>query len=300
MRHKTALLLGGDSPERDISLLSGAAVAAALRALGEDFFEFDPARDDWRELPARGATRAFVALHGGAGENGCAQGALTAMRVPFTGAGPAACALAMNKKISKIVWRAAGLPTPDFFAAQSAAEAGDALAALGLPLFVKPNEGGSSLATAAVTAAEDLPRAIEAALAHGPLALIEKLIDGVDCTVGILAGEALPSIRIEAAGGFYDYRAKYLSDDTRYTCPGAPAAARERELRDLALRAFDEIGGRGWGRVDFVVAADGAPFLLEANAVPGMTAHSLVPMAARARGIDFNGLIARILAEATL
>ena len=300
MKHKTALLLGGDSPEREISLLSGRAVADALRALGEDFFEFDPARDDWRALSARGATRAFVILHGGMGENGGAQGALTALRIPYTGAGHAACALAMNKKISKIVWRAAGLATADFVAAASAAEAESALAALGLPLFVKPNEGGSSLAATAVTSAAELPPAIEAALAHGPLAMIEKLIAGVDYTVGILAGEALPSIRIEAAADFYDYRAKYFSDETRYVCPSGLTAARERELGDLALRAFAEIGGRGWGRVDFIVAADGAPFLLEANTAPGMTSHSLVPMAARARGLDFNALVARILEEAAL
>ena len=291
---KVALLLGGDSPEREISLLSGERVARALDALGVDYFRFDPAESAMAELAARGAARAFVILHGGRGENGAAQGALEMLRLPYTGSGVAACALAMDKYRAKLVWQAGGTPTPPFIVARERGDLEKA-EALGYPLFVKPANGGSSIGARAAENPAALAAAFADAIRFDPEVLIETLVGGAEYTATIIGGEALPLIRIEAAGGIYDYRAKYFADTTRYFCPCGLAAAAEARLRAQAKDAFALLGGRGWGRVDFMLDDDGRPQFLEMNTVPGMTGHSLAPMAARAAGMSFEEMIARIL-----
>ncbi|WP_318284916.1 D-alanine--D-alanine ligase [Halomonas denitrificans] len=292
------LALGGDSAEREVSLNSGRAVAAALERLGVEFVELDGVR---AVLDAAGdgrIDRVFNVLHGRGGEDGCLQGVLSAVGVPVTGSGILASALAMDKLQTKRVWRAIGLPTPDWRVARSADEAGAILETLEPPLFVKPAREGSSVGMRRVDEAGDLAPAIANALEHDDRALVERLVDGPEYTAAILGDRALPLIRIETPRAFYDYQAKYASDDTRYHCPCGLAADVEAQLAQLACRAFDALGGRGWGRVDFLLDGDGNPWLLEANTVPGMTDHSLVPMAAKAAGLDFDALVAEVLATA--
>ena len=292
---RVAVLYGGSSAEREISLLSGAAVLAALQGRGVDAHGFDPAQRELGELRRDGYARAWIALHGPGGEDGTAQGALEFLGIPYTGSGVTGSAIGMDKLRTKRLAGAVGVPTPEFIVLRTAADLDVALARLGLPMIVKPASQGSSVGMTRVETAADLPAAWRAATQHEPVAFAEPWITGGEYTVSILQGAALPSIRIETPRAFYDYEAKYLRDDTRYFCPAGLAADAERRLADLALVAFEVCGAEGWGRADFMMNAQGQALLLEINTVPGMTDHSLVPMAARAAGLDFGELVWRIL-----
>ena len=297
---KVAVLFGGRSAEREVSLSSGARVLAALQRQGVDAQAFDPATRRLEDLTA--FDRAFIALHGRYGEDGTIQGALELMGVPYTGSGVMASALGMDKWRSKLLWQAAGLPIPDCVVLEAGSDFARVEAELGLPLFVKPACEGSSIGISKVRQAGQLGAAHAAAARHDPLVLAERAILGGEYTAAILGDEALPIIKIEPGSDFYDYEAKYFRDDTVYRCPCGLPEERERELRALALKAFRVLGGRGWGRVDFLMdeACGGRAYLLEVNTSPGMTDHSLVPMAARVAGISYDELVLRVLALATL
>jgi D-alanine-D-alanine ligase len=292
---KVAVLLGGDSSEREISLLSGRAVLAALQQRGVDAQAFDPREQPLAELLGRGFARVWIALHGPGGEDGTLQGALECLGIPYTGSGVLGSALCMDKVRTKRLSAAAGIATADFVVLRGAEDFDTAVTQLGLPMFVKPATQGSSVGMSKVERAADLPAAYAAAAATDTVVLAEAFISGAEYTVGILHGRALPSIRIVASKNFYDYEAKYFRDDTQYHCPSGLAAEAERHLGALALGAFAATGAEGWGRVDFMIDKTGRPLLLEINTVPGMTDHSLVPMAARATGIDFPTLVWRVL-----
>ena len=296
---KVAVMLGGTSAERPVSLKSGGAVLAALRRQGVDAHEFDPATRNLGDLISAEFDRVFIALHGRYGEDGCMQGALELLGLPYTGSGVMASALGMDKWRTKLVWRAAGLPTADWEILGAASDFDAVERYLGLPIFVKPAREGSSIGMSKVTAHGTLKAAFELAVEHDPLVLAEKFIDGAEYTVGILGDTALPLIRLAPAKdkAFYDFEAKYLRDDTEYHCPAGLADAQEMALRQLALDAFRLIDGRGWGRVDLMLDSIGNPYLLEVNTAPGMTDHSLVPMAARAAGLDFDALCLAILEQ---
>ena len=295
---KVAVMLGGESAERAVSLKSGAAVLAALLRAGVDAHAFDPAQKPLAALKDEGYARVFIALHGRGGEDGCLQGALELMKLPYTGSGVLASALAMDKWRSKLAWRAAGIPVPEFAVVDAASDFATIESRLGLPLFVKPACEGSSIGISKVKQAGGLRASWELAAQYDTVVLAEAFVDAGEYTVGILAGQTLPVIRIVPATEFYDYEAKYDRDDTQYRIPSGLTAAQEREMQALALRAFDVLGGRGWGRVDIMLDHDGNAWCLEVNSSPGMTDHSLVPMAARAAGIAFEDLVVRILAEA--
>ncbi|HTN93115.1 MAG TPA: D-alanine--D-alanine ligase [Gallionella sp.] len=295
---KVAVLLGGRSAEREVSLKSGAAVLAALLHSGVDAYPFDPAVQSLQSLVDDGFDRAFIALHGRYGEDGTVQGALELLGIPYTGSGVMASALGMDKWRSKLVWQAAGLPIPDYAILDEHCDWKAVALKLGLPLFVKPANEGSSVGITKVKAANEMPAAYREAARHDPLVLAERFIGGGEYTVAILGEQALPVIKIEPANEFYDYEAKYLRNDTRYLCPCDLSDAQEAEMQRLAKRAFALIGGQGWGRVDFLRDEAGEPYLLEANTSPGMTDHSLVPMAARQAGMNFEQLVMRILALA--
>lgn len=292
---RVAVLLGGDSAEREVSLKSGAAVQAALVRRGVDAHAVDARGDVLRRLADGGYDRVFIALHGRGGEDGVMQGALEALGLPYTGSGVLGSALGMDKLRSKWLWRSVGLDVPAFALVDGRSDAAALVDELGLPLMIKPAREGSSLGVSKVTAADQLAAAIAAARALDDSVLAERYIAGGEYTCAILGRDALPAIRIETPRAFYDYEAKYYADDTRYLCPCGLAPDAERALQALALRAFDALGCRGWGRVDFMIDGDGRPWLIEVNTVPGMTDHSLVPMAARAAGIDFDELVWRIL-----
>ena len=293
---KVAVLMGGKSAEREISLLSGNGVLKALKSKGVDAHAFDPAERDLFELKQKGYARCFIALHGRGGEDGTLQGALEVLGVPYTGSGVLGSAIAMDKWRSKMIWLANGLPTPRY-RILSAGDDWDAVAReLGLPLIVKPANEGSTLGLTTVTAAAQLPAAYElAAKKYHDLALAEQFIDGPEYTASIVDDAALPLIRIEAPQGNYDYQNKYFTDDTKYICPCGLPAAKELALQALALNAFRLTGCTGWGRVDLMLDAKGDPWLLEVNTSPGMTGHSLVPMAARAVGVSYEDLCVKIL-----
>jgi D-alanine-D-alanine ligase len=296
---KVAVMFGGTSAERAVSLNSGAAVLAALQSQGVDAHAFDPAERPLADLQTEGFNRVFIALHGRGGEDGTLQGALTLMNLPFTGSGVLASALAMDKWRSKLVWQALGLPIPDY-AMLTADSDFDAVAAqLGLPLFVKPAREGSSIGIVKVKTAAELPAAYQEAARHDSLVLAERAMTGGEFTVAILGNDAdahaLPSIRIVPATEFYDYEAKYFRDDTRYLCPSGLSDAAEAQMRKLAVQGYQALGCRGWARIDFLLDAAGEPYLLEANTAPGMTSHSLAPMAARVDGLEFADLCVRIL-----
>ncbi len=292
---RVAVLHGGSSAEREISLLTGAAVLGALKRRGVDAHGFDPATRELGELRRDGYARAWIALHGPGGEDGTAQGVLEFIGVPYTGSGVTGSAIGMDKLRSKRLAAAVGVPTPDFVVLRTEADLEAALQRLGLPMIVKPASQGSSVGMTRVEKAEELPPAWKAATQHEPVAFAEPWITGGEYTVAILQGEALPSIRIETPRTFYDYEAKYFRDDTRYFCPSGLAAPAEQQLAQRALAAFDVCGAEGWGRADFMMTPQGEPLLLEINTVPGMTDHSLVPMAARTAGVDFDELVWRIL-----
>ena len=290
-----AVLLGGGSSEREISLLTGKAVLAALKRRGVNAIAFDPAQRPLADLAQLAIERVWIALHGPGGEDGTLQGALEFLGVPYTGSGVLGSAVGMDKLRSKRLAQAAGVATPEFVVLRSASDLDLALKRLGLPLIVKPATQGSSVGMARVERAEDLPEAWKNARRIEASVFAERWISGGEYTVGILQGQALPSIRIETPRSFYDYEAKYFRDDTRYFCPAGLAAAAEQQLATLALASFDACGAEGWGRADFMLDTAGRPQLLEINTVPGMTDHSLVPMAARAAGIDFEELVWRVL-----
>ncbi len=292
---RVAVLLGGSSAEREISLMTGNAVLEALVARGIDAAGFDPADRALTDLVTSGFDRVFIALHGPGGEDGAVQGALEWLGLPYTGSGVLGSAVGMDKLRTKQLAQAAGVATPPWIELTGAADFERAVVELGLPLAVKPATQGSSVGMSRVTSAADLPGAWRTASALDPIVIAERWITGGEYTVGVLQGEALPSIRIETPRSFYDYQAKYFADDTRYLIPSGLTAAAESALQRAALATFDATGASGWGRVDFVTAADEVPLLLEINTVPGMTSHSLVPMAARAAGIDFPELAWRIL-----
>ncbi len=295
---KVAVLFGGRSAEREVSLKSGAAVLAALQRSGVDAHPFDPAVQNLQALADEGFERAFIALHGRFGEDGTVQGALELLGIPYTGSGVLASALGMDKWRTKLVWQAAGLPVPKYELLTAQSDWHAVVQSLGLPLFVKPANEGSSVGISKVKSIEDLPRAYEQAARHDSLVLAESFIGGGEYTAAILNDQALPVIKIEPANEFYDYEAKYLRDDTRYRCPSGLSAEQEAEMQRLARQAFALIGGRGWGRVDFLMSTSGQPYALEVNTAPGMTDHSLVPMAARQAGISFEQLVLRILERA--
>ena len=290
-----AVLYGGGSSEREISLLTGKAVLAALKRRGVNAQGFDPAQRPLADLAALKIERVWIALHGPGGEDGTVQGALEFLGVPYTGSGVLGSAIGMDKLRSKRLAQAAGVPTPEFVLLRTASDLDLALKRLGLPLIVKPGSQGSSVGMARVERAEDLPAAWKDARRIEPTVFAEQWIAGGEYTVGLLQGQALPAIRIETPRSFYDYEAKYLRDDTRYFCPSGLSAQAEQQLAKLALASYDACGAEGWGRADFMMDAAGQPLLLEINTVPGMTDHSLVPMAARAAGIDFDELVWRVL-----
>ena len=296
---KVAVLMGGKSAEREVSLMSGAGVLKALRAKGVDAHAFDPAERGLAELEREGFSRCFIALHGRGGEDGTLQGALEIMGIPYTGSGVLGSAIGMDKWRSKMIWQAAGLPTPRYRILSAADDWSAVARDLGLPLIVKPVNEGSTLGLTKITEVAQLPGAYRlAAEKYRDLALAERFIDGPEYTAGILGDTVFPLIRIEAPQGNYDYQNKYFGDATKYLCPCGLPATKEQQLKALALEAFRLVGGAGWGRVDFMLDAAGAPWLLEVNTSPGMTGHSLVPIAARAMGMSFEDLCMRILEQA--
>jgi D-alanine-D-alanine ligase len=292
---RVAVLLGGDSSEREISLLSGQAVLEALKRRGVDAHAFDPRDLPLAALRSEGFARGWIALHGPGGEDGTLQGALEYLGVPYTGSGVMGSAIGMDKLRTKRLALAVGVPTADFVVLSGPQDFEPALERLKLPLIVKPATQGSSVGMTKVERALDLPAAFAAAAQFETLVFAEPWITGKEYTVAILQGAALPSIRIETPKTFYDYEAKYFRDDTRYFCPAGLPASAESHLAALALAAFEAAGASGWGRADFMMDERGRPLLLEINTVPGMTSHSLVPMAARAVGIDFEELVWRVL-----
>lgn len=301
---KVAVMFGGDSDEREVSLKSGSAVLKALRAAGVDAHAFDPREKPLAALREENFQRAFIALHGRGGEDGTLQGALELMGIPYTGSGVLASALGMDKWRTKLVWQAAGIPVPDFVVLGPDTDFDAVEKQLGLPIFVKPANEGSSIGISKVKAAGGLKAAYEDAVRYDAIVLAERFMSGGEFTVGILGhgdqAQALPVIRIVPAGEFYDYDAKYLRDDTEYRIPSGLTAAQEKEMQDLALKAFAVLGCRGWGRVDMMIDGEGRIVALEANTAPGMTDHSLVPMAAKAVGLDFQTLVVNVLEEARL
>jgi D-alanine-D-alanine ligase len=291
---RVAVVMGGQSAEREVSLNSGRNVLEALRARGVDAHAVDGIPVLLDALRAGHYARVFNILHGGGGENGELQGALQSLRVPFTGSGVLGSALSLDKIRAKQVWQAIGLPTPRFKPLRRDADVQAAAREIGFPLVVKPAWEGSSVGVTRVFDAKDLDAAITLARGYPGDLLMETLIEGGEYTVGILGREALPTIRIVPKGEYYDYNAKYVAEDTQYICPGLEGEA-EREMRALALAAFDALGCSGWGRVDVMRDRQGRNYLLEVNTAPGMTSHSLVPKAAAQVGIDFQTLCWRIL-----
>jgi D-alanine-D-alanine ligase len=292
---KVAVLLGGSTAEREVSLKSGALVLAALRARGVDAHPFDPADKDLEDLIEARFERAFIALHGRFGEDGTVQGVLEWLGIPYTGSGVLGSALAMDKLRAKLLWQACGIPTPAHELLEAHGDFEAVAARLGVPLMVKPVNEGSSIGMSKVRAGGALEEAYALAVNYDRMVMAEKFIEGSELTAGILGDEALPLIRLETPREFYDYEAKYVADDTRYLIPCGLPAARERELQALCLKAFRALGCSGWGRVDLMLDAAGGPWLLEVNTAPGMTDHSLVPMAARAAGLSYEDLCLKIL-----
>ncbi|EOC0417897.1 D-alanine--D-alanine ligase [Cronobacter malonaticus] len=302
MAEKIAVLLGGNSAERDVSLQSGSAVLAGLKAAGVDAYAVDPRDVCVTTLKEEGFDKVFIALHGRGGEDGTLQGMLEYLGLPYTGSGVMASAITMDKLRTKLLWQGAGLPVAPWVALErqditgGLSEALSArIAALGLPVIVKPSREGSSVGMSKVDSAEALLPALELAFEHDSEVLVEKWLSGPEFTVAILGDEILPSIRIQPAGVFYDYEAKYLSDETQYFCPAGIDAESEQALQALVMDAWRVLGCRGWGRVDVMQDSDGEFYLLEVNTAPGMTSHSLVPMAARQAGMIFSQLVVRIL-----
>ena len=298
---KVAVLMGGDSSEREVSLLSGNGVLQALRARGVDARAFDPSGRDLGELRREGFSRCFIALHGRHGEDGTVQGALELLRIPYTGPGVMASSIAMDKVMTKRIWRFEGLPTPDWRLVASAAETEAAFDALGAPMIVKPSREGSTIGLTKVTTRAQCADAYALASRYDPEVLCEQFIEGEETTCPVLGSQALPVIRICAPEGNYDYQNKYFTDVTQYHCPSGLSEAEEREIQRIVVQAYRTLGCRGWARADIMIRkGDRKPFLLEINTSPGMTGHSLVPMSAKASGISYPDLCLRILASASL
>ena len=295
---RVAVLYGGTSAEREVSLKSGAAVLAALQGAGVNAFGIDAGADLAERLIAERPDRVFIALHGRGGEDGSLQGLLECLKIPYTGSGVMASALGMDKLRTKQVWQSLGLPTPAYAVLRDESECASVVEQLGTPLISKPIHEGSSIGMAKVHSLPELQAAWQEAQKYDDVALVEQWITGAEFTVGILDRQVLPAIRLSPPNTFYDYQAKYLASDTKYQCPCGLSEEREAELADLCLRAFDAVGCRGWGRVDVMQDSDGNFFLLEVNTAPGMTDHSLVPMAAAAAGMNFTDLVLAILASA--
>lgn len=292
---RVAVMLGGKSSEREVSLDTGAAVLEALKVNGVDAHAWDPAGKSLVEFASAAFDRVWIALHGPGGEDGALQGALQWLGTPYTGSDVMASAIAMDKVRSKHLFRAAGIPTPEYAVARNVADASVAAEQISYPLIIKPSGQGSSVGMSKVFERKELTNAVDVALQYGDTALLERCINGDEFTVSILQGRALPSIRIVTPRVFYDYRAKYESDRTEYICKGTANDTDEALYAGLAIAAFEELGCTGWGRVDFMTGTDGQPLVLEVNTVPGMTSHSLVPMAAREDGISFEDLCWRVL-----
>jgi D-alanine-D-alanine ligase len=292
---RVAVLLGGDSTEREISLLSGNAVLAGLQRRGVDAHAFDPRERALPMLLAESFDRVWIALHGPGGEDGTLQGALEYLGVPYTGSGVMGSAIGMDKLRTKRLAHAVGVATADYVVLRGEQDFELAVERLGLPLIVKPATQGSSVGMSKVLTAAELPAAYQAAARIETAVFAEPWITGKEYTVAVLQSRALPAIRIETPKSFYDYEAKYFRDDTRYFCPSGLSVPAEQHLAHLALAAFDAVGASGWGRADFMMDTTGRPLLLEVNTIPGMTDHSLVPMAAQAAGIDFDQLVWHVL-----
>jgi len=294
---KVAVLMGGPSAEREVSFMSGKAVLAGLREKGIDAQAFDPAERDLWELKRDGYARVFIALHGRFGEDGTVQGALETLKIPYTGSGVMASALAMDKWRTKLVWLASGVPTPRYRMVDAQTDWMRVVAELGLPLIVKPAREGSTIGLTKVTAVDhgELAEACADAAKHDDLVLVEEFVAGIELTASIVGERALPLIRIEAPQGNYDYHHKYFSDETQYFCPCGLPEAKEREIQAASLVAFHVVGCTGWGRLDLILKPDGTFQFLEVNTSPGMTGHSLVPMAAKQAGTSFADLCVAIL-----
>ena len=306
---KVAVLFGGTSAERDISILSGTGVLAALQSLGVDAQGFDPATRELAELKHDGFARCFIALHGRHGEDGTVQGALELLGIPYTGSGVMASSVAMDKVMTKRIWQADGLSTPKYVRLAWDQQSREQILAvpdvLGLPLIVKPPREGSSIGVTKVQGYSQMQEAVALSAKYDPDVLCEEFIEGEEVTCAVLGAGldaiALPVVRIAAPEGAYDYQNKYFTDDVKYHCPSGLPEAEENDIRHLALAAYRTLGCRGWGRADVMIrASDRKAFLLEMNTSPGMTTHSLVPMSARAAGIGYEALCLRVLASATL
>ncbi len=306
---KVAVLMGGSSAERKISLMSGTGVLAALLSQGVDAQAFDPAERELFELKRDGFARCFIALHGRHGEDGSVQGALELLGLPYTGSGVLASAIAMDKVMTKRVWIAEGLPTPRYVRLAPESRTRERVRAvpddIGLPLIVKPPREGSSIGITKVAGYSDMQAAVDLAAQYDPDVLCEEFIDGIEVTCPVLGAGAgalaLPVVRIDAPEGAYDYENKYFTDVVKYQCPSGLPAAEEREIQRIVVQAYRTLGCRGWGRADLMIrASDRKPFLLEMNTSPGMTTHSLVPMSAKAAGISYEALCVRILQGAAL
>jgi D-alanine-D-alanine ligase len=306
---KCAVLMGGDSAEREVSLMSGSGVLHALKSQGVDAYAFDPSTRDLVDLKREGFARVFIALHGRHGEDGSVQGALELLRVPYTGSGVMASAICMDKTMTKRVFVAENLPTPRWAWLgandQSRERVRTVPDELGLPLIVKPPREGSSIGITKVAGYSDMASAVKLAAQYDPDVLCEEFIEGEEVTCPVLGqgadAQALPVIRIVAPEGKYDYQNKYFTDDTRYLCPSGLPESEEREIQRIVVAAYQALGCRGWGRADLMIrASDRKPFLLEMNTSPGMTGHSLVPMSAKSAGISYEQLCVQLLASATL
>jgi D-alanine-D-alanine ligase len=302
---KVAVLMGGASAEREVSLMSGQGVLQALRSQGVDAQAFDPAERDLAELKRDGFARCFIALHGRFGEDGTVQGALELLGIPYTGSGVMASSIAIDKVMTKRIWRAEGLPTPAWQQVDSAAATQAAFAVLGSPMIVKPDREGSTIGLTKVTTLEQCDAAYALAARHDAQVLCEQFISGDEVTIPVLgsgaAAQALPVIRIVAPEGNYDYQNKYFTDTTQYLVPCGLPAGEEAHIQQLVLKAFQVLGCRGWARADVMIdARSRQPYLLEINTSPGMTGHSLVPMSAKAAGISYPALCVEVLQQATL
>jgi len=302
---KVAVLMGGRSAEREVSLMSGQGVLAALRSQGVDAHAFDPAEQGLEVLREQGVARCFIALHGRFGEDGTVQGALELLGIPYTGPGVMASAVAMDKLMTKRIWLAEGLPTPAWRHVRSSEETRAAFAALGSPMIIKPVREGSTIGLTKVTQIDQCEAAFELARAQDPLVMCEQFIAGDEVTCPVLGtgdqARALPVIRIVAPDGNYDYQNKYFTDDTQYLVPSGLPADEEANIQALVLKAFKTLDCRGWARADVMIdKVTRAPYLLEINTSPGMTSHSLVPMSARAVGLSYEALCLQLLASASL
>ena len=302
---KVAVLLGGASAERDVSLMSGQGVLEALRSQGVDAHAFDPAQRELADLKHEGFARCFIALHGRFGEDGTVQGALELLGIPYTGSGVMASSMAIDKVMTKRIWRAEGLPTPEWQQVDSAAATRAAFAALGSPMIVKPDREGSTIGLTKVTSLDQCDAAYAVAARHDAMVLCEQFISGDEVTVPVLgtgvAAKVLPVIRIVAPDGNYDYQNKYFTDTTQYLVPCGLPEGEEAHIQQLVLKAYRVLGCRGWARADVMIdARTRQPYLLEINTSPGMTSHSLVPMSAKAAGISYPDLCVEVLRQATL